>query len=134
MQSGEERKENSINDYENLLITINDPMELKSELQKVYHESYRDYVECLLEKRMEESNTGHTASVSEGLVHAFTCLDNDMSREAQDPPKLNDDDQVCGLEHPLFLGLEEILGTSSTLPCRIVPPKVSLGPILVLPP
>ena len=94
MQSGEDRKENSINDYENLLITINDPMELKSELQKVYHESYRDYVECLLEKRTEESNTGHTTSVAEGLVHAFTCLDNDMSREAQDPPKLNDDDQV----------------------------------------
>ena len=52
--------------------------------------------------------------MAERLIHAFEALDADMSREALDPPKLNDDDQVCGLEHPLFLGLEEILVTSST--------------------
>ena len=75
--------ENSrFNEYGNLLTTINDPFELVADLQEVYHDSYRQYVGCLKEKRVQEAeeDSGHTSSVAERLVHAFQSLDNDISR------------------------------------------------------
>jgi len=94
--NSEQGGENSrFNEYGNLLTTINDPFELVADLQEVYHDSYRQYVGCLKEKRVQEAeeDSGHTSSVAERLVHAFQSLDNDISREALSPPRLRDADQ-----------------------------------------
>ena len=74
------------NVFTNLLQTINDPFELVAELQSIYQESYKDYVQMLKELRQQETEDDIGSSVAERMITAFNALDEDMSNEALSAP------------------------------------------------
>ena len=74
------------NVFTNLLQTINDPFELVAELQSIYQESYKNYVQMLKELRQQETEDDIGSSVAERMVTAFNALDEDMSNEALSAP------------------------------------------------
>ena len=74
------------NVFTNLLQTINDPFELVAELQSLYQESYKRYVQMLKEQRQQESEDDIGSSVAERMITAFNALDDDMSTEALSAP------------------------------------------------
>ena len=74
------------NVFTNLLQTINDPFELVAELQSIYQESYKNYVQMLKELRQQETEDDIGSSVAERMITAFNALDEDMSNEALSAP------------------------------------------------
>jgi len=77
---------NRTNPEFSLVSTFNDHFELVKDLRELYHESYVSYLRSLLDKRVEIGNNDQIHDIGDILIHAYTSLDGDMSREAVERP------------------------------------------------
>lgn len=65
-----------------LVNNFNDHFELVQDLRDLYHESYIQYLQRLVAKRVEIGNNDQINDVEDILINSFLSLDNDMSNEA----------------------------------------------------